>query len=279
MSSTIRVTLRPRTTLQVSIRPRTRLATVLRTGTRGTPGSDAAVTTENIESALGFSPVSPSSLDSAISSLGLDSASTHAASDFATAAQGAKADTALQDASAFDAAGSAAAVAAASIPLSQKGAANGVATLGSDSRIPSAQLPSYVDDVLEYASLAAFPATGENGKIYTALDTNKIYRWSGSTYIEISPSPGSTDSVTEGSVNLYFTAARAVTALASTLASYATQSWVGSTISSAIAALGLGTASTHAATDFDSAGSATVAQNAAQQYAVKVSTALAIALG
>ena len=74
------------------------------------------------------------------------------------------------------------------IPTSQKGAANGVAELGNDGKVPSAQLPSYVDDVLEYASLSAFPATGETGKIYVALDTNKTYRWSGSAYVEISPS-------------------------------------------------------------------------------------------
>jgi hypothetical protein len=49
-------------------------------------------------------------------------------------------------------------------------------------------LPSYVDDVLEYANLASFPATGESGKIYVALDTNKTYRWSGSAYVEISQS-------------------------------------------------------------------------------------------
>ena len=52
--------------------------------------------------------------------------------------------------------------------------------------IAAANLPSYVDDVLEYASLSKFPTTGESGKIYTALDTNKIYRWSGSTYVVIS---------------------------------------------------------------------------------------------
>lgn len=52
--------------------------------------------------------------------------------------------------------------------------------------ISAANLPSYVDDVLEYASLSKFPTTGESGKIYTALDTNKIYRWSGSAYIVIS---------------------------------------------------------------------------------------------
>lgn len=53
-------------------------------------------------------------------------------------------------------------------------------------KVPSSQLPSYVDDVLEYASRSAFPATGETGKIYVALDTNKTYRWSGSEYVEIS---------------------------------------------------------------------------------------------
>lgn len=52
--------------------------------------------------------------------------------------------------------------------------------------IAAANLPSYVDDVLEYASLSEFPTTGESGKIYTALDTNKIYRWSGSAYVVIS---------------------------------------------------------------------------------------------
>ena len=51
--------------------------------------------------------------------------------------------------------------------------------------IPANQLPSFVDDVLEYASLAAFPATGEASKIYVALDTNKTYRWGGSSYVEL----------------------------------------------------------------------------------------------
>ncbi|HAU86865.1 MAG TPA: hypothetical protein DCW90_15645 [Lachnospiraceae bacterium] len=52
--------------------------------------------------------------------------------------------------------------------------------------IAAANLPSYVDDVLEYDSLSKFPSTGETGKIYTAKDTNKIYRWSGSAYVVIS---------------------------------------------------------------------------------------------
>lgn len=54
--------------------------------------------------------------------------------------------------------------------------------------IPSALLPSYVDDVLEYNSSANFPSTGEAGKIYVATNTNLTYRWSGSAYVEISPS-------------------------------------------------------------------------------------------
>jgi len=87
--------------------------------------------------------------------------------------------------------------------------ANGLARLDGSGLIPSSLLPSYVDDVVEGANLSSFPTTGETGKIYVALDSNKTYRWSGSTYVEISASPGSTDSVTEGGVNLYFTAARA----------------------------------------------------------------------
>lgn len=73
------------------------------------------------------------------------------------------------------------------------GVANGVATLDSGGKVPSSQLPAYVDDVLEYANQAAFPATGESGKIYVALDTNKTYRWSGSAYIYITS--GAVDSV------------------------------------------------------------------------------------
>ena len=69
-----------------------------------------------------------------------------------------------------------------------RGAANGVCPLGSDSKIPNAYLPRYVDDVLEYASYSNFPTTGEAGKIYVAKDTNKTYRWSGTQYTEISAS-------------------------------------------------------------------------------------------
>lgn len=68
---------------------------------------------------------------------------------------------------------------------SEKNAVNGYAGLDGTGKVASAQLPSYVDDVLEYANLAAFPVTGETGKIYVALDTNLVYRWSGSIYINI----------------------------------------------------------------------------------------------
>jgi len=71
------------------------------------------------------------------------------------------------------------------INLSQKGIPNGVATLDSSGLVPATQLPSYVDDVLEFVNLSSFPSTGENGKIYVAIDTNQTYRWSGSTYIQI----------------------------------------------------------------------------------------------
>ena len=92
--------------------------------------------------------------------------------------------------------------------LSNKAQANGYASLDGSGKVPASQLPSYVDDVLEYANAAARPATGETGKLYLTLDNNKVYRWSGSTYVEIVASPSSTDSVTEGSTNLYYTNTR-----------------------------------------------------------------------
>jgi hypothetical protein len=71
---------------------------------------------------------------------------------------------------------------------SQKGAGNGIAELGADGKVLTSQLPSYVDDVLQYDSRGHFPKTGESGKIYIAKNTNLTYRWSGSDYVEISPS-------------------------------------------------------------------------------------------
>lgn len=57
-----------------------------------------------------------------------------------------------------------------------------------DGKIPSSQLPAFVDDVMEFNTQTDFPATGEAGKIYVAQDNNKTYRWSGSAYVEISAS-------------------------------------------------------------------------------------------
>ena len=71
------------------------------------------------------------------------------------------------------------------IPTSAKGAASGVATLDSTGKVPSSQLPSYVDDVLEYDTKSAFPTTGEAGKIYVDKSTDTTWRWSGTTYTQI----------------------------------------------------------------------------------------------
>ena len=101
-----------------------------------------------------------------------------------------------------------------------KGIANGVASLDANGFVPANQLPSYVDDVLEFADLPSFPVTGETGKIYLAIDTGKTYRWSGSVYVEISPSDVNsvnsqtgavvldTDDISEGAANFYYTSAR-----------------------------------------------------------------------
>lgn len=83
------------------------------------------------------------------------------------------------------------------IASTAKGAANGIASLGADGKVPSTQLPSYVDDVLEgyvasdlktfYKDSAKSSAyTSETGKIYVDMTNNKTYRWSGSAYVVIS---------------------------------------------------------------------------------------------
>ncbi len=77
------------------------------------------------------------------------------------------------------------------------GVANKVAGLDATGKVPSSQLPSYVDDVLEYATYSGFPVSGSTGIIYVDQSTNKIYRWSGSTYIEISPVAGNADTATK----------------------------------------------------------------------------------
>lgn len=84
-----------------------------------------------------------------------------------------------------------------------KGVANGYASLDSSGKVPSGQLPSYVDDVLEFADLASFPAEGETGKIYIAVDTNLSYRWSGSVYVLISSAPADATESVKGISKLY----------------------------------------------------------------------------
>ena len=90
---------------------------------------------------------------------------------------------------------------------SEKGQANGYASLNGTGKVPASQLPSFVDDVLEYADVASFPATGETGKVYVALDTNLTYRWSGSVYVKLNDVDltnyfnkvtDTTDNITEG---------------------------------------------------------------------------------
>jgi hypothetical protein len=126
-------------------------------------------------------------------------------------------------------------------------AAGGFPVLDGSGKVASAQLPAFVDDVLEYANLAGFPATGTSGIIYVALDTNKVYRWSGSAYVEISASPGTTDSLTEGSTNLYYTNTRARAAVSGT-GSISYDSGTGVFSLSTIAVASGGTGATDAST-------------------------------
>jgi hypothetical protein len=96
------------------------------------------------------------------------------------------------------------------INSSERGVSGGIATLDQFARIPASQLPSYVDDVLEYPTRQDFPTTGESGKIYIAINQGTAanptvwWRWTGTTYVDIPPSPGTTDVLVEGSTNLYF---------------------------------------------------------------------------
>ena len=79
------------------------------------------------------------------------------------------------------------------ISNTEKGVANGVATLDGSGKVPQAQLPGYLDDVLEYANYASLPATGTAGIIYIDMSNGKQYRWSGSAYA--STGGGAVDSV------------------------------------------------------------------------------------
>lgn len=91
------------------------------------------------------------------------------------------------------------------IAASEKGAANGVATLDDAGLVPASQLPSFVDDVIEVDSYDQLPgeenevaANGapSKGKIYVVagVEGTKIYRWSGTAYIQIPSGVGTSDS-------------------------------------------------------------------------------------
>lgn len=73
------------------------------------------------------------------------------------------------------------------------GVANGIATLDDSGLVPSSQLPSYVDDVLEFDSKDKFPANGEDGKIYVDKSDNKTYRYTGSGYLWINSAVATAD--------------------------------------------------------------------------------------
>ncbi|BAQ75134.1 putative tail fibre protein [Pseudomonas sp. Os17] len=133
--------------------------------------------------------------------------------DTRTTAAQAKAEQGVANAAAArDAAAEAKAIADAAVPATALGDSvpqliNGV--------VPASQLPSFVDDVLEFPTLEDFPEAGETGKIYIAVNdgdspTNptRQYRWSGSAFVLIPSSPGSTDQVPEGPTNQYFTQSR-----------------------------------------------------------------------
>ncbi len=79
---------------------------------------------------------------------------------------------------------------------SNKGIPGGYASLAGDGKVPSDQLPSYVDDVIEVANYAALPTVGQTGVIYVTLDNNNVYRWAGSTYIQISQPNATWGSIT-----------------------------------------------------------------------------------
>ena len=135
-------------------------------------------------------------VSSEVTVAGLHSAAFTYASDYATAAQGRKADSAIQ--------------------ATQKGIPSGVATLDENGLVPASQLPSYVDDVVEYGTRSAFPLIGESGKIYVATDTNLTYRFAETTYVEISKS------LALGTTSGTAYAGDAGKALADTIAAYGT---------------------------------------------------------
>jgi hypothetical protein len=90
-------------------------------------------------------------------------------------------------------------------------------------RVPPEQLPSYVDDIIEKDNFSQLPASGEEGKIYITINDSKLWRWGGTVYVQVGGSgsggggPANTDALSEGTTNLYFTSARATSAVQSQL--------------------------------------------------------------
>jgi hypothetical protein len=82
--------------------------------------------------------------------------------------------------------------------IANKAVAGGYASLDGVGKVPSSQLPSYVDDVLEFEDFASFPVEGETGIIYVDLDTNQSYRWSGSIYVLITSIPSDAGEAIKG---------------------------------------------------------------------------------
>ena len=69
-----------------------------------------------------------------------------------------------------------------------KGVASGVCPLDTNALIPTQYFPSSVDEIIEVANFSSLPSTGVSGKIYVTLDNHKVYRWGGTSYVEISSS-------------------------------------------------------------------------------------------
>ncbi len=89
--------------------------------------------------------------------------------------------------------------------IASKGVADGLATLDPGGKVPSSQLPSYVDDVEEYNNFEAFPDEGSTGKIYVDIDEDTTYRWSGTQYIQIGGGRGISGPNTsiEGNITIF----------------------------------------------------------------------------
>jgi hypothetical protein len=85
--------------------------------------------------------------------------------------------------------------------------ANGYLKLNSEGKIPTSYIPGGVDEIIELSQSGQPTGSGDTTKLYVTLD-NKVWRYSGTQYVEIIPSPGTTDSVSEGAINKYYTAAR-----------------------------------------------------------------------